>query len=86
MAKDTDSPALPAYPYEIYEQHALFEEKGIVTQTHVIVTWVVADEAGIPLFVHKKADFICSSDNRTSPLGKVNYDNLTVVPLPKDCL
>jgi hypothetical protein len=84
MSKDIDFIALPEYPREVYEQHKLFEEKGIVTQTHVIVTWVVADEAGIPLFVRKKTDFICSSANGTSPLGTVNYDNLTVVPLPEE--
>lgn len=39
-------PAWPAYPSEIFDVIQHFERDGVPTQTHCVVTWVVAGADG----------------------------------------
>jgi len=65
-------PDLPAMPYEVVAEEDRFREAGVETQTHVTVTWTVADAEGNQLYMNKKISFIHVSDDGSAEMVEPN--------------
>lgn len=69
MSQDTiDLPDLPAIPKSVSEKEGMFKALGMLTQTHVAVTWFIADQDGRKLFETRRRNFIHRSDDGMAPI------------------
>ena len=65
--------SLPPMPEEVCFQQEAFREAGMFTQTHCVVTWIIADARGAPMFRDKRGAFICRSDGGELAICPVDY-------------